>query len=54
VESAELTFENYQNRFTTLLYMEEHQTDVDMEFYTMENVAFNRHGSLLSCEVREG
>lgn len=53
VAEAEVTFEKYQHRFAALLYMEEHQTDVDMEFFTMENVPFNSHGhnGLISIEV---
>ena len=49
--SEQLTFENYQNRLATLLFMEEHQTDVDMELYTMENVTMKKHGHLLSLEA---
>ncbi|KAL8595223.1 hypothetical protein ACOMHN_043376 [Nucella lapillus] len=51
LSEEEVTFNNYHTRFSFLLYLEEHQTDVDMESYFMERVRMDRHGHLLSLEV---
>ncbi|KAK7102225.1 putative helicase mov-10-B.1 isoform X2 [Littorina saxatilis] len=53
LDTDQLTVNNYQKRFEALLYLEEHQTTVDMEMYFMEKVRLQKHGrgNLLSLEV---
>ncbi|XP_062921482.1 putative helicase MOV-10 isoform X2 [Mobula hypostoma] len=49
--TSELEFENYDERFSLLLHLEEIQMEVDITRYNMENVAMTRDGRLLVLKV---
>ncbi|XP_076469698.1 putative helicase MOV-10 [Babylonia areolata] len=53
LSQEEVTMNNYQTRFSFLLYLEEHQTDVDMESYFMERVRLSRNGYMLCLECQD-